>query len=625
MSKYLRHYREDPHENCARASWLTSSGLSEKHVDTYKSTTKAKARQLVEMSESSIESAKSQNAAAGPSKAKEAAAKVVASESSQAGESATGKPSEAPTVAATTSQARNDKSRKTAEPSVEVQTAVEEKQAASAPAAKSAETDGKAAEKGKPEGQAMEAAGAAVVAGTAPESSAATQPSIAAKPTSARNDNPNKAPSSSQKAPPETSESSASRTVPVVQASSTAEAAVAATSTHTAAAAPAADESETQALLSDFRRPGQPAPRPLSAKSAPIKSAETSNAATGGTTSSNQAARAKSPAPPADTAEPSRPAAPIPAAEPGESASRVSNVKSPLPKSKNLPPPPRSVMRPPRPTEPVPVPGTSYTLQDQGNGYTRLTAQLEARVVEVASDAPAPPPQLQVQPTARAGNAYQTPSPGRALAHGNGTARRESEHDIEQGSAKRSRLNRDYSPGPDTVYATPNLPPPRAVSVSRSVIEDFADFGGLPPTSALARGIQASETARARRLARASSAASASVSGIPGSPATAPLAQHHVDIDAPARPLSPSPPPRISPPLSHAERTQSIMHGKAVVDAAKMVYRQRIIDLGDRYGIGLAEVHRAIDALKKQKGGGVYRVGWDELRRGLDEVFGYSE
>jgi hypothetical protein len=67
------------------------------------------------------------------------------------------------------------------------------------------------------------------------------------------------------------------------------------------------------------------------------------------------------------------------------------------------------------------------------------------------------------------------------------------------------------------------------------------------------------------------------------------------------------------------------MHGKAVVDAAKMVYRQRIIDLGDRYGIGLAEVHRAIDALKKQKGGGVYRVGWDELRRGLDEVFGYSE
>ena len=136
------------------------------------------------------------------------------------------------------------------------------------------------------------------------------------------------------------------------------------------------------------------------------------------------------------------------------------------------------------------------------------------------------------------------------------------------------------------VYASPNIPAPRAVSDSRSVADDFSALGGLPPSSALARAIR--------------------------TPSAIPAA-------APDRP----PPP---PPLTRAEHEQKVLEGKAIAEKARLEYKRHITELSERYGISPAEVHRGLDAVRRSQAQGAPvgargKMGWEEIKARMDGLF----
>ena len=259
-------------------------------------------------------------------------------------------------------------------------------------------------------------------------------------------------------------------------------------------------------------------------------------------------------------------------------------------------------MRPPR-AEPVSVAGTPFQVQDLGNGYTRVTTQLEARVVEV------PVAQTSRLPGfASAGSDMHTPAPGQRMStlqqrnmhHGSSPLGNGVSHGYSSGigssaagSAPRSsrkRHKRHHSP--DTVYASPNIPPPppphRAASVSGSVLDDFEDAGGLPPNSALARNIHDTATAGGVRTGDGTRARS-----------------------------TPRP---VSPPLTQREREAKVYEGQAIAQDAVATYKRNITGLAERYGLQVGQVYKALDMVRK----GTERLGWEEIRARLDRVYGYE-
>jgi hypothetical protein len=169
------------------------------------------------------------------------------------------------------------------------------------------------------------------------------------------------------------------------------------------------------------------------------------------------------------------------------------------------------------------------------------------------------------------GRASYTPSPGKELLRtelASAEARRKRRSGISgdgtlrsgEASAKRRRTTREQSP--DKVYVMTSIPP-------------------------------------SPRLARAGSGASASASASPFPPT-----QKQRDK---------------SPPLSNRERIDKINQGREVVQRVREQYRAKIGMLGEKYGVGPAELGGIVTGLAKS-GGGAY---WDDVEKGLEALFGF--
>ena len=222
----------------------------------------------------------------------------------------------------------------------------------------------------------------------------------------------------------------------------------------------------------------------------------------------------------------------------------------PLPKSKDLPPPPRSALRPPRSAEDAAnIPASAYQMQDLGNGITRATLEMEAQVVEVTETVPVGDHAGPSKPTiVQSRERFSTPLG--------------------------MQSNIQFASSPDTVYATPNLPPPpRSLSNRLSVIDDFSASGGLPPMSTLAKSINTPVGAK-----------------------------------------------RPSQPLTREQHEAKVIEGKDIVEQARTVYRRNIAELAERYGVSVGELHKGLDKVRK----GAKGMNWDEVRDSLDGFFRYQ-